>query len=1309
MTNSLKKIKIGIACLTAGLFVVTSTVPAALAAEIQWNELTPGVMVHPSENFVPVLLKGLTLYPDDPLRFDFVVDSGSRHLESTDIQAASEKLVRYFMSGLTIPKSELWVNLSPYEGDRIITTALSRTELGQDMLIQDYLLKQLTSTLIYPEADLGKEFWNRVYAKAYAQYGISELPISTFNKVWILPDEAVIAETGNSVEIVKSTLKVMLDRDYVAAKNNAGIAAEGQEEELNALSSAVLRDLIVPEIEKEVNSGENFAALRQIFHSLILAKWYKETITNSLLTRVYVDQEKVLGVDMADPDIKEQVYQRYLSAFQIGVFDYVREEYDRYTDELIPRKYFSGGITQFMDVTLTRAQSGQRAEVQGDRFLMSIGTFPRYQGDQAVLSSSSQNIPGVREVRMMDQLFVKAQLERHWKPKVLVPMAEAVDALYEQLSATGTEVDRGAIENYLKNTPGYPVEGNIHLAEDRKHLSGVSKGLEGVGVGRATFFEREDVQFKYPFVAPTDTEELRDKKVNSEKRIVSETFETSFREETTLRGNAVYEAVIDRIIQHLHTLVDQRMEFAYRLVYELVRKSDADLRAELELDEQEVPDAFIDTLKKELVSLYIPRLVEAHATFTDAGTTMAGNYKMYQRLKLVRGAWAVLLTHPYGLDRLSEYYSLAEDYVTFHSRLDEELRKADSEKDTQRISRLRRELDRIGKRLQLLHEEVDGLQKSASAQQMMFFTSFLPSTLGKASGVNQEMNAHDMVRLYSLEIEAMFEGARERGWNRNFDALKEAFTAFSFVNDHLDSHSYVTAYTDSPEVKDLHIRAERQRFRKVMDRASTLFFRELVRRKAMQDDEINGKLYQIIVDGPDSTDELAAGLYTDHPHFDAFLKEFAAYVETRIEGRGASIESSVINYLAVLMDDDLNATVEGQVTRPEFADFRERGDFEQAIFQFIMLFSHTLKKETTKQITEPVVVFIDPNVEALTPNEVGTIHLKYPNIIAVVEHGRSPHAINQFPLSVSGVEGINTANIDETDLIIVQGSSKGVGNVLVRPDFKRRVDAYSFSEDLEKRREYFNIVAAKPIKIGGREYRSFVSLGVNFRDDLKKMATLGIPSVGLHRLELMFEDPYRPDLRNNERQMADEFEKILNEEVFSAVSGEGVVGLYIPRIDDVGGEKIPKILTDYLKGVEKGYGAKKKQEVEREILTKYSGTAFYFYRNEAGERPFYEYGQRQLRALFRAYSKAVNKRLGITFPNVKVIDGVVNLDDILGMIAEAKQRVAADLYTEEKAVMEENLDKLRKEVEDAQTAGDATEAAQRALDAKRAEVKTQQD
>ncbi|MCK5605807.1 hypothetical protein KAR91_28180, partial [Candidatus Pacearchaeota archaeon] len=335
--------------------------PSAAQAQSVLNLPTPGTMVAPSSAFAPVLLKGMTIHPDDPLKFDFIIDSGNTDFTEDEIKKESEKLVKYFLASMTIPKDDLWVNLSPYEDDRIIPEELGKTELGRDMLAQDYILKQLTASLMYPEEELGKKFWDKVYQKAEEQFGASEIPINTFNKVWILPESASVYEHEQTVYVVDSRFKVMLDSDYVAmefqqnstGKSRAPARDEAMQDQSLEVSESIIREIIIPEIEREVNEGRHFAPLRQIYHSLILAKWYKETIKNSLLSKVYVDKNLIDGVKSEEKDIKDQIYSQYMEAYEKGVFNYIKEDYDRLSQEVIPRKYFSGGLRG--DVTLERS------------------------------------------------------------------------------------------------------------------------------------------------------------------------------------------------------------------------------------------------------------------------------------------------------------------------------------------------------------------------------------------------------------------------------------------------------------------------------------------------------------------------------------------------------------------------------------------------------------------------------------------------------------------------------------------------------------------------------------------------------------------------------------------------------------------------------------------------------------------------------------------------------------------------------------------------------------------------------------------
>jgi len=309
------------------------------------NLPTPGTMVTMSPSYTPAIVTGITLYPDDPLRFDFIIDVGDDNLEGEVLRKESQKLINYFMAALTVPEDEMWVNLSPYEKDRIVAEGLGNTELGRDLLAQDYILKQITASLMNPEGELGNKYWQKVHKLAQEKFGTTEIPTNTFNKIWIVPEEAVIYINGTNIFVADSHLKVMLEEDYLALEHHdQGLESQVDSADLTEETKAILREVFIPEIEREVNEGKNFANLRQIYHSVILATWYKHNLKESLLGQVYVDQNKVSGVDIEDKDIKNKIYNQYVEAFKKGVYDFIKEDYDSATQQIIPRKYFSGGM-----------------------------------------------------------------------------------------------------------------------------------------------------------------------------------------------------------------------------------------------------------------------------------------------------------------------------------------------------------------------------------------------------------------------------------------------------------------------------------------------------------------------------------------------------------------------------------------------------------------------------------------------------------------------------------------------------------------------------------------------------------------------------------------------------------------------------------------------------------------------------------------------------------------------------------------------------------------------------------------------------
>jgi hypothetical protein len=295
-----------------------------------------------SPNFEPLTIQGLKLYADDPFKFDFLIKEGNTHYTDRQVKEETSRLISYFLASLTVPEKDLWVNLSPYENNRIIPQELSTTRMGEDMLNQDYILKQLAASLTYPDTEIGKKYWAALNGDK-----------QSFQRVWIVPDKAVVYADNDKAYVGEAALKVMAEEDYLAQSQNSvpqgrPLRAKGESQKYgvpparDVNSTAAFKRHILPLIEKEVNTGKNFAPLRQMYKSLILAAWFKKHLKDNIINRIYSDKNKVNGVDSADPQAREKIYNEYVKAFNQGVYNIVKSQ--RSVNKITRRQYFSGGL-----------------------------------------------------------------------------------------------------------------------------------------------------------------------------------------------------------------------------------------------------------------------------------------------------------------------------------------------------------------------------------------------------------------------------------------------------------------------------------------------------------------------------------------------------------------------------------------------------------------------------------------------------------------------------------------------------------------------------------------------------------------------------------------------------------------------------------------------------------------------------------------------------------------------------------------------------------------------------------------------------
>jgi len=445
----------------------------------------PGVMVHLSPSFNPFILKGIKVNPSNPFKFDFILDRGDAPSfvkegdeGSSALKQEATKLIKYFLAGLTIPENDLWVNLSPYEKDRIVPESFGLTEMGRDLLAEDYMLKQITASLFYPEDEIGKKFWKRIYQEAAKKYGKTDIPVNTFNKVWIVPEKAVVYENikAGTAYVVESRLKVMLEGDYLSLEKHEGIQSKQiRRDAINGVStSQIVRAIVIPELTKEVNEGKNFAQLRQVYHSLILADWYKKKIRESILTQTYADKKKVAGIgyekSLTSP---EYIYQRYLQAFKKGVYNYIKEDTtpdsfnsSRASHPMV-RKYFSGGTT-FNNAAMNTAMV----------FTNKIPVLPD-PSRILLVEASIDSLGGLKDRAMTD---VRKNAMRRYLLERYIFSPENPDNLYHQWQRNREDKD---LDKVYKTMVGFlkilqmdgTIEINAFSKVDPKNGSAIQQGL----------------------------------------------------------------------------------------------------------------------------------------------------------------------------------------------------------------------------------------------------------------------------------------------------------------------------------------------------------------------------------------------------------------------------------------------------------------------------------------------------------------------------------------------------------------------------------------------------------------------------------------------------------------------------------------------------------------------------------------------------------------------------------------------------------------------------------------------------------------
>jgi hypothetical protein len=257
-------------------------------------------------------------------------------------EEAGRRLMDFFILGLNIREDKFWANLTPGEPDNIIDPELAATALGEVLLRADLRLKKDFCELTNPQlSSIGRKYWDALSEKA-AELGIKKIP--AMNRIWIAPEEAAVNESKSGIYITESRLKVCLKANYPAIMSREpGSRMYG---ELAEYAGQLLKDIILPELDKRVNESFVYADLRQVNQALILARWYKNKFGAG---KEFSSKNSLTGLIRPDVNaglLKKQIYDDYMDSLSNGEYVITGPSgWSGALDYLRPKKrYVSGGV-----------------------------------------------------------------------------------------------------------------------------------------------------------------------------------------------------------------------------------------------------------------------------------------------------------------------------------------------------------------------------------------------------------------------------------------------------------------------------------------------------------------------------------------------------------------------------------------------------------------------------------------------------------------------------------------------------------------------------------------------------------------------------------------------------------------------------------------------------------------------------------------------------------------------------------------------------------------------------------------------------
>ena len=310
------------------------------------------------------------------LRYVVRMTEGQDSVPVSGLEDLTEPSLACFLTGLALPNEAFWVNLNPWEPDRVIDEGLAGTDVGRIMLEADLQMKRDFCKYEDPaESDVGIRYWQLLDEKQeeLVRESMREYPgqirdagnvlFQATTRHWIVPDHVTAYGDGDEVYVVDASLDIYSEPVYEhstfrivgQSESSLSTACRGSlaeaAKEYGRYAREVEEQLVLPLVVGEVNSSSRYHDLRQVCFSLALAQWYKERFADVGVLSGLVNSSSLSGLQSEETWNPMDVWEEYVKSYEEGEYHYEQETSHREgAFVVVETRVYSGGGVDFSDI-----------------------------------------------------------------------------------------------------------------------------------------------------------------------------------------------------------------------------------------------------------------------------------------------------------------------------------------------------------------------------------------------------------------------------------------------------------------------------------------------------------------------------------------------------------------------------------------------------------------------------------------------------------------------------------------------------------------------------------------------------------------------------------------------------------------------------------------------------------------------------------------------------------------------------------------------------------------------------------------------